>query len=154
MAVVDVLEFLPDDHPKRQELIDILKNTVDALLKVRDSETGLWFQVLDQGGKSDNYLETSCSAMFIYAIAKGIKYKYLPESYKTYALESFDKLTHLYLIKDEENTLILKNTVGGCGLGGHPYRDGTYEYYVSEVKVDNDPKGVGALLLAAIELNK
>jgi unsaturated rhamnogalacturonyl hydrolase len=154
MALVDVLEFLPDDHPKRQKLIEILQNTINALLKVRDPETGLWYQVLNQGAKAENYIETSCSAMFTYALAKGVKFNYLPESYKTQALESFDKLTDLYLIRDKENNLIFKNTVGGCGLGGRPYRDGTYDYYVSEVKVDNDPKGVGALLLAAIELNK
>lgn len=154
MALVDVLEFLPEDHPKRQELIHILKNTLDTLLKVRDVNTGLWYQVLDEGDKPGNYIETSCSAMFIYSIAKAVNYGYLPESYKSYADKSFESLTDHYLKLDKMNNLILKNTVGGCGLGGFPYRAGTYEYYVSEKKVDNDPKGVGALILAAIELNK
>jgi unsaturated rhamnogalacturonyl hydrolase len=154
MAVVDVLEFLPDDHPKRQKLIEILGNTTNALLRVRDPDTGLWYQVLNQGEKPKNYIETSCSAMFTYALGKGVKFNHLPEAYKKYALESFDNLTDMFLIRDMEYNLTLKNTVGGCGLGGRPYRDGTYDYYVSEVKVDNDPKGVGALLLAAIEINK
>lgn len=154
MAIVDVLEFLPEDHPNREKIIEIFQNTVDALIGFRDAESGLWYQVLDQGGREKNYLETSCSAMYTYAIAKGIRFNYLPASYKTYAVETFQGIIDRFLEENSEGGLILKNIVGGCGLGGKPYRDGSYEYYVTEMKVDNDPKGIGALLLAAIELNK
>lgn len=153
MALVDVLDYLPEDHPDYESVIQILQNTSDALVKVRDTETGLWYQVLDQGDREGNYLEGSGSAMFIYAFAKGAKKGYLDESYLALAEESFRSLVE-ELIEQENGTIRMTNIVGGCGLGGtNPYRDGSYNYYVTEKRVVNDPKGVGPFILAAIELD-
>lgn len=153
MALVDVLEYLPEDHPDYESLIQILQNTSDALIKVRDTETGLWYQVLDQGDREGNYLEGSGSAMFIYAFAKGAKKGYLDESYLALAQETFRSLVDEF-IEQENGTIRMTNIVGGCGLGGtNPYRDGSYNYYVNEKRVVNDPKGVGPFILAAIELD-
>ena len=77
MAIVDVLDYLPQDNPKREEIINILKNVCDALLKVRDEKTGLWYQVLDMPDRKGNYLEASCATMFTYAFAKGANKGYL-----------------------------------------------------------------------------
>ena len=71
MAIVDILEYLPEDHPDRDDLITILQKTCEALLKVQDQKTGLWFQVLNQGGREGNYIEGSGSAMFTYVFARG-----------------------------------------------------------------------------------
>lgn len=154
MALVDVLEYLPKDHPERDELIQILNSLSEALLRVRDKETGLWYQVLDRGGEDRNYLEASGSAMFIYSFAKGAKNDWLPKKYLEIANEAFDSLVRNLVEKDENGYVVLKNTCGACGLGGNPYREADYNYYVTEKKIDNDQKGVAPVILAAIELNK
>jgi unsaturated rhamnogalacturonyl hydrolase len=154
MALVDVLDYLPENHTERSSIIEILNKLSEALLKVQDEETGLWYQVLDMGGHEGNYLEASGSAMFIYAFAKGAKNGYLPEKYLNIAEKTFDSLTENLVIQDEDGYPTLTNTCGACGLGGNPYRMGDYEYYISEKQIDNDQKGVAPVILAAIELNE
>ena len=154
MALVDVLELLPVNHPQRKWIIGILNDLSAALLKVRDERTGLWYQVLDQGNREGDYLEASGSAMIIYAFAKGAKKGYLPGRYLKLARKSFNALISNLVIMGNDGYPDLKNTCGACGLGGNPYREGDYNYYVSERKVDNDPKGVAPVILAAIELKK
>ena len=154
MAIVDFLDYLPENHRDRGELIGILNNVCKALVKVRDDETGLWFQVLDQGGREGNYLEASGSAMYIYSFAKGAKKGYLSHKYLEIAEKSFDSLVEVLISKTGDGMPVLTNVCGGCGLGGNPYREGDYDYYIHEKKVDNDQKGVAPFILAAIELNK
>jgi unsaturated rhamnogalacturonyl hydrolase len=152
MALVDVLEFFPEDHSGRKQLISILNELSESLLNVRDKETGLWYQVLDMGGHEGNYLEASCSNMFTYAFAKGAKKGFLPEKYLDIANQSFESIIKEFVRTDEHNMPVLIQSCGAAGLGGNPYRDGSYEYYITETIVENDPKGVGPFILAAIEL--
>ncbi|WP_159520286.1 glycoside hydrolase family 88/105 protein [Sunxiuqinia indica] len=154
MAIVDVLDDLPEDHPDRADLIEILKNTIDALLQVRDEESGVWYQVLDQGNREGNYLEGSGTAMYIYAMAKGANKGYLDNKYFDIASEAFDDMVETFIIEDEDGLPSMVNICGSCGLGGNPYRDGSYEYYTTETIVKNDCKGVGPFILAAVELDK
>lgn len=154
MAIVDVLDFLPKDHPDREALITILKETSDALLKVRDPETGLWFQVLDQVGREGNYAEGSGSAMFTYVFAKGANQGYLDKKYLNIANDAFDSILAHLIVEDADGHITMQHVCGACGLGGNPYRDGSYEYYISEKQVDNDPKGVAPFILAALELDR
>lgn len=154
MAIVDVLDFLPENHPDRAAIIEILNNVSTALLKVRDEDTGLWYQVLDQGRRQGNYIEGSGSAMFTYTFAKGAKKGYLAKKYMDIANDSFDSLTTVLIKNDKNGFLVLTNVCGGCGLGGNPYREGDYEYYINEKRRDNDQKGVAPFILAAIELDK
>lgn len=154
MALVDVLEYLPEEHKDREKVISILNELSKALLTVKDAETGLWYQVLDMGGQERNYLEASGSAMIIYAFAKAAKNGWLPEKYLAIANKDFDSLIDNLVETDSNGYVVLKNTCGACGLGGSPYREADYEYYVTEKKVDNDQKGVAPVILAAIELNK
>jgi unsaturated rhamnogalacturonyl hydrolase len=153
MALVDVLGYLPVDHPRRDSIISIFEKTSEALLKVRDPETGLWYQVLDKGGEEGNYLEASCSAMFTYAFAKGTKMGYLPVKYQDIAMQTFQSMVKVFISTDKDGNPALKNICGAAGLGGKPYRDGSYSYYIHEKRVDNDTKGVGPFIMAAIELN-
>ncbi|MBN2275766.1 MAG: glycoside hydrolase family 88 protein [Bacteroidales bacterium] len=154
MALVDVLGYLPNDHPKRDSIIAILVNTSEALLRVRDPETGLWYQVLNKGGQEGNYLEASCSSMFTYAFAKGAKMDYLPVKYQKIAEESFQALIDNFIITGDNGLPVMTGICAAAGLGGNPYRDGSYEYYVNEQKRDDDTKGVGPFIMAAIELNR
>ena len=154
MALVDILDYMPKDHPDRKRIIGILQKTSEALLKVRDDSSGLWYQVLDKGGKKDNYLEASCSAMFTYAFAKAAKKGYLEKSYYKVADESFGSFIEHFVITDKDGLPSITKICGAAGLGGDPYRDGSYEYYVNEKIIKNDPKGVAPFILAAIELGK
>ncbi len=154
MALVDVLDYLPENHPDRGTIISILNDLSGALLNVRDPETGLWYQVLDAGGKEGNYLEASGTAMIIYAFAKGAKNGYLDKKYAKIAISAFDSMVENMVKTGEDGLPVLTNTCGACGLGGNPYREGDYEYYINEKQVDNDQKGVAPFILAAIELNK
>jgi unsaturated rhamnogalacturonyl hydrolase len=154
MAIMDILEYLPADHPDRNDLIIILQKTCDALLKVRDPDTGIWYQVLNQGGREGNYLEGSGSAMFTYVFARGAKKGYLDSKYLGIANASFDGILKELITVDEKGLLTMHNIVGGCGLGGNPYRDGSYEYYIGEKRVDDDTKGIAPFILAALELDR
>ncbi len=154
MALLDILEYLPADHPDRPELIRILQNTCEALLKVRDPQSGIWYQVLNYGGREGNYLEGSGSAMFTYVFARGVREGYLDRKYLKIANQAFDGILKELVTVDGSGLVTIHNICGGCGLGGNPYRDGSYEYYINEKKFDNDTKGVAPFILAAIELDR
>jgi len=154
MAIIDVLDYLPESHRGRTQLLQILQNITKALIKVQDSESGLWYQVLDKGYKEGNYLEASGSAMFAYVFAKGVRKGYLQKSYKAIADKAFQGIIEKLIEKDENGNINLTHVCGSCGLGGKPYRDGSYEYYINEKITTNDPKGVAPFILASMELNK
>lgn len=152
MALVDVLEYLPKDHPMRHEIESILKEVSSTLLEVREKETGLWYQILDKGDKPYNYIETSCSSMFIYAFAKGANLNVLPMKYKEIAKESFLSLTRNFIKTDVDSLPTLTQVSGSAGLGIKMQRDGSFEYYINQQQIDNEPKGVAPLIMAALEL--
>jgi unsaturated rhamnogalacturonyl hydrolase len=153
MALVDVLDYMPKDHPKHAELVEYLNDLAAALVKVQD-KSGLWYQVTDMGNKEGNYLEASGSAMFAYSFAKGANKGYLPAKYKTIAAKTFDAITTKLIKIEDDGSVIITQACAVAGLGGNPYRDGSYEYYINERKKDNDPKATGPFILAALELNK
>jgi unsaturated rhamnogalacturonyl hydrolase len=152
MALVDTLDYFPQKHPQRAELIAILNRVARAVAKYQEPRSGLWYQVLDKGGAKGNYLESSAACMFVYALAKGVRSGYLPASYIRVAESGYRGIGKEFLKTGANGQLNLEGTVSVAGLGGNPYRDGSYEYYLSEKVVTNDPKGVGALLLAATEM--
>ncbi len=154
MALCDVLELMPADQPERGELIAILNRVMNALLTLQDPATHLWYQVPDRGGEEGNYLESTCSAMYCFAMAKGARLGVLPEQYKQEAKEVLNGLKNNKIQTDEDGSLSLTDCCAVAGLGGNPYRDGTYEYYIHERICANDPKGVAPLILACIELSK
>ncbi|MDD2819740.1 MAG: glycoside hydrolase family 88 protein [Flavobacterium sp.] len=153
MALVDVLDYFPKDHPKQKELVSYLNQLANNLVKFQD-KSGLWYQVTDKGAVGGNYLEASGTAMFTYAFAKGVNKGYLPKKFKTAAKKAFSGMTK-HLIKVGQNgEVTITEACAVAGLGGNPYRDGSFEYYVNERKKDNDPKATGPFILAALELNK
>ncbi len=154
MALVDVLDYLPENHPKRTQLIGYLRNWAKAILKFRDANSKLWYQVVDQGAREKNYLEASSSCMFAYAFAKGVRKGYLNPEFRTAAQETYAGLCQKYVTKRLDGGFDLDGTCGATGLGGNPYRDGSYEYYTGVPRLRNDKRGVGAFLLLAIELEK
>jgi rhamnogalacturonyl hydrolase YesR/lysophospholipase L1-like esterase len=154
MAIVDVLDFLPVEHPRRDTLLVILRDLCATMLKYRDSSSCVWYQIVDQGGRDSNYLEASVSTMFAYVYAKGANRGYLDPQYLHEAERTFNGIIKTFVTVDARGFVDLHNTCRGAGLGGNPYRDGSYAYYMSEPKRTNDMKGYGPFLLAAIELEK
>jgi len=152
-ALVDVLDNYPANHPKRKALTDILNRLVNAIEKVQDKQTGLWYDVLNYTGegKEKNYFEASASCQFVYAVAKGVRKGYIPEAKLAIAQKGYEGILAKF-IKEENGQTNLYGTVKVSGLGGNPYRDGSFSYYMSEPVIVNDPKGVGAFLLAATEM--
>jgi unsaturated rhamnogalacturonyl hydrolase len=154
MAIPDVLDHLPEDHPERERIIEIFGNMIGALSAVQDRSTGLWYQVLDQGGRQGNYLEASASCMFVYAMAKGGRKGYLDGEYLDVAKRGYRGILEHFVGVDGQGSVNLEQVCSVAGLGGEPYRDGSFEYYVSEKIVTNDYKGVGPFILASVEMEK
>lgn len=154
MGIVDVLDYFPEDHPKRQDLINILEELLESVSAFQDDKTGLWSQVMNLPEKKGNYHEATVSAMLSYVMIKGYNNGYLDEKYLNLGKKAFDGIT-LHLIKvDKDGEIHLTKCCAVAGLGGNPYRDGSYDYYVNEEIRDNDPKGTGPFILAALEFEK
>jgi unsaturated rhamnogalacturonyl hydrolase len=153
MAAVDVLDYLPAKHPNHPALVRVVQQLADAVARVQDT-SGVWWQVLDQPNRPRNYLEESASAMFTYSFAKGARMGYLAPKYHALATRAFDGMLRQFVSTDADGLVSIRGICKVAGLGGTPPRDGTYEYYVSEPVVSDDYKGVGAFMLAAIELGR
>jgi len=151
MALADILDYLPDDHPKRPVLTGYLADVLQALLKVQDPVSGVWYQIPDRRNEKGNYPESSASCMFTYALLKGIRLGYLDASMKDSAIKAYNGILEQFVEVDGENLVNLKNVCSVAGLGGNPYRDGSLAYYFSEPVVTNDYKGYGPFILAGAE---
>jgi unsaturated rhamnogalacturonyl hydrolase len=152
MALVDVLDEFPADHPRRAEIVAILGRLAAATAQVQDAASGLWYQVLDQGQRSGNYLEASASCMFVYALARGARQGHLPAGYLAVAQQGYEGIVRDLITVDTQGFVTLERVCAVAGLGGNPYRDGSFAYYVGERVAANDYKGVGPFILAALEL--
>jgi unsaturated rhamnogalacturonyl hydrolase len=152
MGLVDVLEYFPENHPRRAALLQILARFAAAIEKVQDPKSGVWYQILDKPTATGNYPEASASSMFVYALAKGVRLGYLPPKYEAVAQKGYQGITKEFIKTDESGQVNLHGTVSVTELGGSPYRDESYEYLRSEKVVVNEPKGVGTFLLAANEM--
>jgi unsaturated rhamnogalacturonyl hydrolase len=152
MAIPDVLDYLPGDHPQREALLAIFKSTVAAIVSVQEPASGVWCQVLDQAGRPGNYLEASASCMFVYALAKGVRKGYLGEKYVAVARRGYEGILAQFVTVDEQAWVNLHGICSVAGLGGKPYRDGSFEYYVGEKVIANEYKGVGPFIMASIEM--
>jgi unsaturated rhamnogalacturonyl hydrolase len=153
MALVDVLDYFPKEHPKHNQLVNYLNELANSITPFQH-KSGLWYQVTDKGEQKGNYLEGSGTAMFVYALAKGVNKGYLPKKHKKIALKGFNGITKHLIKTNEKGEITITQVCAVAGLGGNPYRDGSYEYYINEKKKDNDPKATGPFILAALELNK
>ena len=154
MGLVDVLDYFPKDNKYRNDLIKILQNLSESLLKYKDEKTGLWYQVVDQGDRKGNYIEASSSSMYGYVFAKGADKGYLNKKFYEIAREAFNNILKNLVTYDDEGHFYLNNIASVGGLGGNPYRDGSFEYYIDEPKRSNDFKGYGPFMMLATELER
>ena len=152
LALVDVLEYFPKDHPRRAKLIAILNRAATAVEKVQDKSSGVWWDILDKGGQKGNYHESSGSVDFVYSIARGVREGYLPEKYVSVATKGWAGIKKEFIKVNAQGQTDWERTVSVSGLGGNPYRDGSYEYYMTEKIRTNDAKGLGPAIRAALEM--
>ena len=155
MALVDILEILPENQPRRAELRAVLERLSRAIIAVQDKPTGVWWQILDAPGRERNYREASASAMLVYALAKAARLGLIDRKAFDPAIARGSRgLLEQFASVDEHEHIHLKNICKVAGLGGTPYRDGSYAYYTSTEISDTDPKGVGAFILASVETDE
>ncbi|MGA2672514.1 MAG: glycoside hydrolase family 88 protein [Terracidiphilus sp.] len=152
MALIDALAYYPEEDAGRKQLIAELQRDAAAVERYQDAATGLWYQVLDKAGAKGNYPEASASCMFVYALARAVREGYLPQRYLAHAERGYKGILGRFIQAGPGDAVSLAGTVKSAGLGGDPYRDGSYAYYIGEKTATDDPKGVGAFLLASAEM--
>jgi unsaturated rhamnogalacturonyl hydrolase len=154
MALVDALPYYPKDSRDRATLLAILNRNAEGIVRHQDKESGLWFQVLDKPADKGNYLESSAAGMFVYALAKGVRLGYLPPRYLANAQRGWNGMLKHFVQVDPGGAITITGTVKGIDLGSAPSHDGSFIYYTTAPVVSNDPKGVGAFLLAGAEIER
>ena len=154
MALVDALEFIPKHEPGREEVMDILDNVVTQIARWQDKESGLWYQVIDQPEREGNFPEASVTTQCMYAIAKAVNKGYIDPKYRAVAEKAFNGLKEKLLRENPDGTLTLTRCCQVGGLGGRPYRDGSYGYYIGEKIRDNDAKATGPYIMGCLELGQ
>lgn len=151
-ALVDVLELLPESANDRGALLTILKAMAQKLLLVR--RDGVWQQVLDCPGRMGNYAEASGSSMIVYALLKGARLGLLTPEIGREGQLAFGALVRHFVGQLQDGTLFLAKCCQCAGLGGANYRDGSFDYYISEPIISYDLKGTGAFIQAACEMER
>jgi unsaturated rhamnogalacturonyl hydrolase len=156
MGLVETLDFVPVEHPRRGELVAILRRLAEAVARFQDPKSGVWYQVMDQGGREGNYLEASVSTMLSYALLKGARQGHLDVKYRDAGRRAYEGILREFVRVDDKGLVNLDRVCQVAGLGGDPdkerYRSGTFEYYIGERIRSNDPKGVGPFILASLEI--
>ena len=151
MACVDVLDFMPEHEPGREEILAILEKLVKQIKARQDTKTGVWYQVIDRSGDEGNYLEATCSTMFVYTLLKAVRNGYIDPSYKDVAEKGYRGILKEFVKVDENGIVSIEKCCAVAGLGGKNNRSGDYQYYLNEPIRANDPKAVGPFILASLE---
>ena len=175
MALIEVLDALPEDYSRRGEVLDLLQKDLDAVIKWQDAKTGTWYQVMDSPEREGNYLESTCTAMFAYVLLKAYNKGYLGEQYRDAGIKAYKGLIKNMIRVNTDKTISLTNCCSVAGLGPaatpqvieamkkinpkgsvkeNKRRDGSYAYYLDEPIRDNDAKGVGPFIWASLEIEK
>ncbi len=175
MALIEVLDALPEDYSRRGEVLDLLQKDLDAVIKWQDQESGTWYQVMDAPGREGNYLESTCSSMFAYVLLKAYNKGYLGTKYRDAGIKAYQGIIKNFIRVNADKTISLTQCCSVAGLGPaatpqviaamkkinpkgsvkeNKHRDGSYAYYLSEPIRDNDAKGVGPFIWASLEMEK
>lgn len=154
MGLVDVLEIIPEQTEGYDRLVALLQSIYAVLPEYQDKETGMWYQVLDMPGKEGNWLESTCSAMFIYSALKGVRLGLLDTQCEKWAKEAYESFVERFIQENEDGSISLTDCCAVAGLGGKNMRSGDYNYYINEKRCDNDPKGVGPFIWASLEMER
>ena len=146
VALVEVLELLPTSHTSRAELLERLNRFATGIVRYQDGATGRWFEVVDKGNLADNWLETSCSAMFAYVLGRGIERGFIPASFHDAAARGYQGVLNT-ISKGTDGRTNLVETVIGTGVGD-------LAYYLARPRLTNDWHGLGAFMIMHEQFNK
>ncbi|KAI1180659.1 Six-hairpin glycosidase-like protein [Nemania sp. FL0916] len=157
MALVDTLEILQQEKANSKyssPLLQKFQSLMPAVLDAVDAKTGGWWQIVDQGSRAGNYIESSATAMFSYSLLKGARLGYLPKSLVSKAQAAGTRaqklLTKTFVVHEADGTLGYNGTVAVCSLNS----TATYEYYVGQPLLYNSVLGSAAYVLASIEAER
>ncbi|MFJ9814796.1 glycoside hydrolase family 105 protein [Streptomyces sp. NPDC101151] len=139
MAIVNVLDAIPANQPRRPALLGILRRLAAGLEKYQDPASGRWFQVMDKGSRSDNWTETSCSSMFTYALSRGVQQGYLDPHYAAVARRGYQGVLAKISVGADGRTNLADISVGT--------NVGDYAYYAARTRATDDFHGLGAFLI-------
>lgn len=151
MAHADVLSVLPKTHPGYETIAAQMKSLLAAVMAARGDDL-LWHQVMDMPANKENYAESSCSAMFIYGLCKGAELGLCGQEALDAAKASMDALWEKNVVTAADGCPELTKICKVAGLGGEPYRSGSYSYYIHEVVCSGDTKGTAPFLMACCAL--
>ena len=151
MAIVDALDFIPRHEAGRDSMLVILNNIALQLKRLQDPASGVWYQVLDRSGDKGNYLESSCSSMFVYTLFKAVRKGYIDKSYLNVAIKGYKGLLNTFIEVDKNGLVSITKACAVAGLGGKEYRMGDYDYYINEKIRSNDAKAVAPFIMASLE---
>ncbi len=167
MALVELLDALPESYSRRGEVAALLKKDLDAVIKWQDKKSGVWYQVMDSPERDGNYLEATCSSMFAYALLKAYRKGYVGAKYRDAGIRAYRGIINRFVKVNPDKTISLTQCCAVAGLGPgmsdavkkaaprvreNKRRDGSYRYYLSEPVRDNDAKGIGPFIWASLEM--
>ena len=168
MALIELLDALPTNYARRQEVVAILQQDLENVVKWQDKESGLWYQVMDAPNREGNYLEATCSSMFAYALLKAYRKGYVAnKAFQDAGIRAYQGILQHFIRVNDDETISLTHCCSVAGLGPglsekvkraapnvkeNRRRDGSYNYYLSEPVRDNDAKGVGPFIWASLEM--
>lgn len=144
VAVLDELDFLPKNHLQYKELQRMVRQLLEAVCRYQSPE-GRWFQVIDKENRPDNWLETSCSCLFVAALCKAVRAEILPKEYLSQARKGYEGV--IASLGREGEDLLVGNVCIGTGVGD-------YDHYIHRPTSVNDLHGAGAFLIMCAEMQK
>lgn len=145
VAILEELDYFPEDHKDRAEMIRLTMDLLRALARYQDRESGLWYQVVNKGGMEGNWLESSCTCLYVAAICKAVKAGFLEKSYLETARRGYEGIVDR--LKYNEKGVVIDNICVGTGVGN-------YEFYCARPTSENDLHGTGAFVLMCTEVQK
>ena len=169
MALIELLDAIPENYARRNEIISLLKSDLDAVIRWQDAKSGVWYQVMDAPGREGNYLESTCSSMFAYVLLKAARKGYVGKEYLEAGKKAYQGILNHFIQVNPDKTISLTQCCSVAGLGPgisdkvlkaapkvkeNTRRDGSYAYYLSEPVRDNDAKGIGPFIWASLEMER
>ena len=143
VALCEMLDYFPESHPGRQDLVDMLSDLLENVAKYQDSEKGLWYQVVNEPDREGNWCETSCSSLFAYSYHKAVRKGYVDRSYCAVAQKAYDGIINI--IRFEDDGMVIPEI--SCGTNVYM----TYEDYIGRPRFENDNHGTGTFVLMSSE---
>ena len=164
MAMTECLDVMPDDYPRKAEVVALLQKVMKAVVQYQDKKSEVWYDVLDVESPK-NYLESTASCMFAYVLLKGSRMGWLDPDFNEAGKRAYEGILKRFIRVNKDRTISLTDccSVSGLGPGKGPFvpagkenykRDGSFDYYMSEPIRDNDAKGIGPFIWASLEMER